>query len=164
MTTTLESMHVQPPRLSVPALEVWNKSKKNLWSIVYTQSESGGTSWAYTVGLWENFGHPEVMISGLGHSVSVSILNVVGNHVKNGRKFTSGINKEHGILKGLPVKFYPLESHHMVSHLRMVSIFQPAWKTEGLELIWPDPLGNFFDEAKFNGKAASEQLFLIKRP
>lgn len=163
MTTTLEQIHVTPPRLSAPALEVWLKSQKNLWSIVYTQSENGGTSWSYTVGLWENFGHPEVMISGLGHSVSVSILNVVGNYVKNGRKFDASINKEVGVLKGLPVKFYPLEAHHMVSHLRMVSIFQPAWKTKGLELIWPDPKGCFFDEKNFNGKAASEQLFLIKR-
>lgn len=155
-------LHVRPPRISNAALEVWEKSEKNAWSIVYSQSEDGGVSWAYTVGLWEHLKHPEVMVSALSHQVSVNVLNVIGNYVKNGRTFETHRN-EMGIFKTLPARFYPIEPHHMISHLRMVSIYQPSWMTHGLELVWPDAQGRFFDDPKFNGPIAKDQLLLVLR-
>lgn len=158
----IDLLHVRPPRISSAALEVWEKSEKNAWSIVYSQAEDGGVNWAYTVGLWEHFKHPEIMVSALSHQVSVNVLNILGNYIKQGRTIQTHVN-ENGILKTLPARFYPIEAHHMVSHLRMVSIYQPSWMTQGLELIWPDAQGRFFDDPLFNGSVAQKQLLLVLR-
>src|SRR5262249_28745897 len=54
----------------------------------------GVPGWAFTIGLFENFGHPEVTIFGMSAEARHSILNWIGENVRDGRAFTSGIEHD----------------------------------------------------------------------
>jgi len=57
------------------------------------KDEPGKPGWAYTVGLFENFEHPEIVIFGLKADNRHRILNWIGDNVKKKTPFTA--DKEH---------------------------------------------------------------------
>jgi hypothetical protein len=60
------------------------------WSIVNIREPEGLPGWAFTVGLYENFGHPEVTIFGMQAQTRHSILNWIGRNVREGKAFEAG--------------------------------------------------------------------------
>jgi Domain of unknown function (DUF4262) len=63
------------------------------WSVTNIREEDGAPGWSFTIGLFENFGHPEVAIFGMPSETRHSILNWIGKNVREGKPFTSG--REH---------------------------------------------------------------------
>jgi hypothetical protein len=65
------------------------KVKKYGWMVTNIKDEPGKTGWAYTTGLFEHYQHPEVIIFGLKAESRHSILNWIGENVKEGKAFTA---------------------------------------------------------------------------
>jgi hypothetical protein len=63
------------------------------WSVTNIREQDGKPGWAFTVGLFENFSHPEITIFGLKPESRHSILNWIGQNVRDGVSF--GGDKEH---------------------------------------------------------------------
>ncbi len=63
--------------------------EKHGWIVMTIKDEPGRASWSYTVGLFENFRHPEVIIFGLKPDSRHRILNWIGENVKKGNPFTA---------------------------------------------------------------------------
>ncbi len=57
------------------------------WSIVLIEGSDYLSSFTYTIGLWRNYNHPEIICFGLKLEVLHSILNIAGQSVKNGKSF-----------------------------------------------------------------------------
>jgi len=57
------------------------------------KDEPGKPGWSYTVGLFENFGHPEIVIFGMKANTRHRILNWIGDNAKKNNPFTA--EKEH---------------------------------------------------------------------
>src|SRR5262245_53047126 len=54
-------------------------------------SEEGEPDFAYTTGLWKNYGHPELIIVGVPRDNAHSILNAMGRDIRDGvRSFQVG--------------------------------------------------------------------------
>jgi len=69
------------------------------WSVTNIREQDGAPGWAFTIGLFENFGHPEVVIFGMDPQVRHSILNFIGKNVREGNPFAAG--REHDwVLEG----------------------------------------------------------------
>jgi hypothetical protein len=60
------------------------------WNVTNIREQDGQPGWAFTIGLFENFGHPEMVIFGLNLQIRHSILNWIGTNVKQGKRFTGG--------------------------------------------------------------------------
>ena len=63
------------------------------WAIMNIKDEPGKTGWAFTVGLYETYKHPEVLLFGLKPESRMGILNWIGQNVRDGKPFT--VNQEH---------------------------------------------------------------------
>jgi hypothetical protein len=63
------------------------------WNVTNIREQDGLPGWAFTIGLFENFGHPEVAIFGLSQQTRHSILNWIGKNVREGTPFAAG--REH---------------------------------------------------------------------
>jgi hypothetical protein len=63
------------------------------WSVTIIREQNGSPGWAFTVGLFENFGHPEVTIFGMEPKTRHSILNWIAKNVSEGKPFTA--EREH---------------------------------------------------------------------
>jgi hypothetical protein len=46
--------------------------------------------WAYTVGLLDRFGHPELIVAGPHFRIAASIINHVGRQIRDGARFGAG--------------------------------------------------------------------------
>lgn len=53
------------------------------WGLVGVLGEGDETPFVYTVGLWENYGYPELLIKGLPHRVGGEILNLLGAKIRD---------------------------------------------------------------------------------
>src|SRR5688500_10120003 len=58
--------------------------------VVYVGEDDEGPGFAYSIGLFENYAHPEVIIVGLRRELSHTVLNNIAYDIKNGKSFTSG--------------------------------------------------------------------------
>ena len=48
------------------------------WNVTNIREQDGVPGWAFTIGLFENYGHPEVLIFGMAADNRHSILNWIG--------------------------------------------------------------------------------------
>lgn len=57
---------------------------------VFPDEEADDPSFAYTVGLWENFAHPELLLHGHDREATATIMLRLASDVRGGVKFTHG--------------------------------------------------------------------------
>jgi len=61
--------------------------RQNGWSVTNIREQDGVPGWAFTIGLFENFEHPEVTIFGLNPDSRHTILNWIGENIRDGNPF-----------------------------------------------------------------------------
>ena len=70
--------------------EVLGHVERHGWNVTNIHERDGAPGWAFTIGLFETFGHPEVAIFGMDLQTRHSILNWIGKNVREGNSFTAG--------------------------------------------------------------------------
>jgi hypothetical protein len=110
------------------------------WHVLKVFSDTGDAPpFAYTVGLYESFDHPEVIIFGLNNDLDFMhrILNGIGARVKKGESFSHGDQKKK-ILDGYVCPFANFPASAYDEHLGQAIGFYDA-KFPCVQCIWPDP-------------------------
>src|SRR5512144_553940 len=70
--------------------KVLDDVEKHGWHVVKVLPEAEFPGFAYTVGLFKTFTHPEVLIYGIPGDRAHQILNDLGNEVRAGHRFNVG--------------------------------------------------------------------------
>lgn len=128
--------------------EIAGQVAEHGWHLTAVLPSNGRPGWAYSVGLWHTFRHPEVAIFGLPPGRN-GLVNVAAEVVREGRQLTPG-----GVL-----------SEVLIGYPMSLRLADPAWSElfPGLaefysaspvpvvQLVWPDQDGRFpwdrgFDE------------------
>ena len=104
--------------------------------------EAGEPPFGYTVGLF-GLGHPELVVVGLGHDASHSMLDSVGRSVVGGRNLVPGeLLHDHSRPVALTVEVLPNPGEILFSANRFYE--RPAeFSVPALQLTWPDAAGLF---------------------
>jgi hypothetical protein len=98
--------------------------------VVHVPRDGGqGPSYSYTVGLWESFQQPEVVVFGMPEDVAQDLLQAG--------------DRRDDLLVGYPVRFFPVPADVVASHLGLA-----VWAYEGapfavVQLVWPDKQGRW---------------------
>ncbi|MEO7984136.1 MAG: DUF4262 domain-containing protein [Bacteroidota bacterium] len=58
--------------------------------VIRVMEDESGPAFTYSVGLYHSYKHPEVLIIGLKQELSHSIINEIGERIKNGESFEAG--------------------------------------------------------------------------
>lgn len=58
------------------------------WKVMGIAADKGSPGFAYTIGLYHNYKHPEIILFGLSVDIAFTLLNDVGARVKGGRSFS----------------------------------------------------------------------------
>src|SRR5262245_53678002 len=74
------------------------------WHVILIPEEDGTPGWAFSIGLFRTFGHPEIAVFGLPLDVAGPVINHVGQLVSQGEDFTDGQEAE-GLLEGVRCQF-----------------------------------------------------------
>jgi hypothetical protein len=113
------------------------------WWVGLIDSDGEAPAFAYTIGLYENLGHPEIIVFGLPLESMHGVLNQCGDMIRGGTRFCVGESVS-GVLDGYDVRFRAVSSkasyaayfgygcHHYGDQLFPV-----------LQLLWPDKQHRF---------------------
>ncbi|GEO09511.1 DUF4262 domain-containing protein [Segetibacter aerophilus] len=57
------------------------------WYVIQVLEDDNNPPFGYSIGLFETFGHPEVLIVGLKLELIHSLINIIGEQIRNGETF-----------------------------------------------------------------------------
>ncbi|MBL9076162.1 MAG: DUF4262 domain-containing protein [Planctomycetes bacterium] len=111
-----------------------------------------------SVGLWESFGQPEVVVFGLPTEVAAELLESIADEADEGHTFLDGTRHE-GLLRDYPVRFVAVPKAHYAACFGAA-----CWAYEGcdfpaVQLVWPDKQGRWpWDPAAREGFRAAQPV------
>jgi hypothetical protein len=112
------------------------------WHVVLIPEDDEGPAFAYSIGLFKTFGHPEVVVFGLDLDVMHQMINLIGEEVRRGRHFSDGESAS-GILEGYDVRFCEAARKHYHDHFGYARWFYGGDDFPALQCLWPDRRGRF---------------------
>jgi len=117
-------------------------------------------SFAYTIGLFKNYNHPEIIIFGLNIELMGRLLNEVGNVIKNGNSIT--LNKNYSdYLNDYPIQFLKVKREHYPDYLGYCGWFyKNSFDFPTYQMVWPDKKGLYPWEENFNKNWKFKQKLL----
>jgi hypothetical protein len=126
------------------------------WHVAMIMEEDDGPSFAYSIGLFQNFGHPEIIIFGLDVEVLHGMINIIGEEVRQGRRYADGESAS-GVLEGFDVRFQVVARGHYHEHLGYARWFYKDDDFSVLQCLWPDRQGRFPADPGFPESLLSRQ-------
>jgi hypothetical protein len=119
------------------------------WHVVLIEAGAEGPAFAYSIGLFRSYKQPEVIGFGLRPSLLHSIINGVGDELKQGRSIELDVPLD-GYIEGYPVIFKAVAKKHYREYLGYALWFYSRAEFPVIQCIWPDKSGRFPWDRDFN--------------
>lgn len=100
-------------------------------------AEVDSPTFAYSVGLYHTFGHPELIILGLDLDVMHRLLNDVAAALRAGRRYSAGDVSDE-FVEGYPVTFRTVPRRQYAAYLGWANWFHGGLEYPVLQMIYPD--------------------------
>lgn len=107
------------------------------WHVIKVYEDDEGPGFAFTIGLFRRFEHPEIIVFGLPPDTMHLMLNGAGAAVRDGRAYTAGRDYD-DILEGYHCTFRPVPRAHYKEYLGSARWYYEGDDFPALQLIWPD--------------------------
>ncbi|RBL88215.1 DUF4262 domain-containing protein [Chitinophaga flava] len=127
--------------------------------IVQIQEDDYLPAFVYTIGLYQQYGHPEIICFGLSVEVMASLLNDACDLIKKGQSFAPGTSYD-DFLDNYPVQFITVDQAYYPYYLGTGCFFYGHNRFPALQLIWPDKQSLFPWEPEFNPNWLRKQPLL----
>lgn len=112
-------------------------------------------AFVYTIGFYKTYQHPEIVVFGLKNEVTQHLLHHIGEEIKKGTKFLTGIDYN-GFLSNYPIRFIKVDIEHYADYLGFGGWFyNNSFDFPAYQLVWTDKEGkypweeNFYENWKF---------------
>ncbi|MCA8942318.1 MAG: DUF4262 domain-containing protein [Planctomycetes bacterium] len=124
------------------------------WSVLV---HGGDVPVAYTVGLFETFEHPEIVVVGLPPETAHDLLEECGEDVRSGTAFANGASNR-DLLTDHEVRFHSVTDRSVVDEVLLHAREHYGDRAfPVLQLVWPDERGRFPGDADVSEEFASAQ-------
>lgn len=100
-------------------------------------AEEDSPTFAYSVGLYHTFAHPEIIMLGLGLDTMHRILNLVADALREGRRYAPGDVTDE-FLEGYDVTFRTVPERQYAPYLGWANWFHGGFGYPVLQMIYPD--------------------------
>lgn len=105
--------------------------------------------WAFSIGLYKNFNHPEIIVFGLNDEVMHQLINAIGEEVRVGKRFlVDGLYPD--LIEAYSCTFKPANQVWYDHFLGTANWFYQSKDYPVLQCIWPDRNSRYPWEPKFN--------------
>jgi Domain of unknown function (DUF4262) len=121
-------------------------------------------SFSYSIGLFANYNHPELILFGLNGETAMAVINEIRDHVADGRSFVDGEIADDILEYGYKVCFWQVPLIVSFDYLRMALWFYDKCPQvfPCLQVIWQDVNRHFPWEAECEADVKVRQP-LLKR-
>lgn len=115
------------------------------WHVIKVPEDFEGPGFAYTVGLFKSYNHPELIIFGLPIEVMHKILNNICSLIQSGEEMKSDSIRD-GVLKsGIHIKFKTASEEKLKDYVIQMKLFYQK-NIPTLQVLWPDKLNKLSDD------------------
>jgi hypothetical protein len=151
--------------LDASDLKLLSDIKTHGWHVmgVFPRENQNGPNWAFSIGLFHSYGHPEVIVLGLPLKSCMSVVNEVGAHVKAGKQYTAGIEYDDILKAPYRCVFRPVEKADYRNHVGYARWFYEDDEFPLLQCCWPDNAGNFSWDAACDQGVREAQSLLVEQ-
>lgn len=112
------------------------------WHVLKVMEDDEGPAFAFTIGLYHSFKHPEVLMAGLDLDFMHSILNNIGDDVKKGMKYEAG-KAYPEIVADYNCSFQRIDRRLYKDYLGTAMYFYKPETFPALQCVYPDKAGRF---------------------
>ena len=105
---------------------------------------------AYTIGLFQQFDHPEIICFGLSHEVMQTLLNNAKDRIEEGEVLEAGKSYDGFLDKGIEVYFLEVDKAFYKDYLGYGNWFYDDREFPVLQMVWPDKKGHLPWNKKFD--------------
>lgn len=127
------------------------------WAVILLEATDYLPSCAYTVGLWKNYNHPEIISFGLTTKTLHLILSCAGAIVKAGHANEVG-KKYDDFFENCDTQFVEVDGKNIVDYFGHAISFYNTSEFSAIQLIWTDRNNKFPWEEEY------EQEFKYRQP
>jgi len=114
---------------------------------------------AYTIGLWETYQHPEVIIIGLRQEAMVGILTNLGQEISKGKRYEAGATYE-GVIDRYEITSVSVNPDNYPYYMGYGMWYYKGRDYPAVQLVWPDLEAHWPWEEDFNPKTRFSQPLL----
>jgi hypothetical protein len=117
--------------------KVFDDVAKHGWHVVKILDQANVPGWAFSIGLYKNFKHPEIIVFGLELDLMHSIINTIGYDIRSGKQFEDG--KQYAdLIEAYDCTFKPVNVVWHYPFLGYADWFYDGTEYPVLQCIWPD--------------------------
>ncbi|MFZ0885590.1 MAG: DUF4262 domain-containing protein [Candidatus Acidiferrales bacterium] len=149
--------------LSAPDVKVLADIREPGWHVtgVFAAKDETGPEWAFSIGLFHSFGHPEVIVLGLKLNACINVINEIGQQVKTGKRYQT--NEDYEDILNAPYKcaFRTVERTHYRDYLGYALWFYENDPFPTMQCFWPDKTAKFPWDEGCNAFIKDAQPFLF---
>lgn len=129
--------------------------------IMHILEEERAPEFSFSIGLYLNYTHPEIVTFGLRHQITQRTINNIASMIREGQEFGDGQTSEE-IFEGIEVVFLGVERKYYGAYLGYANWFYQhlAAPFPALQLVWPDRAGRFPWEREFDRALVARQPLL----
>ncbi len=118
-------------------IEIPRKIEQYGWMVIMIEATAYLPSFAYTIGLWQTYKHPEIISFGLTVKTLHIVLNNAGEQVKEGKSIE--INKTyHDFFESSRTKFIKLDPKNIPDYFGTAINYYKTREFPAIQLIWTD--------------------------
>lgn len=129
------------------------------WAVLLIEATDYLPSVAYTVGLWKNYNHPELISFGLTNNTLHSIINIGGELVKDGHKLQVGRDYNDFFENGI-AQFIQVDPRSLKDYFGYAIAFNDSAVFPALQLVWTDRNNRYPWDANFDEEFVYRQPLL----
>lgn len=119
------------------------------WHVVKILEKDDTPGWAFSIGLYKNFHHPEIVVFGLNEDLMHYLINDIGEEVREGKTFQVG-GLYPDLIESYACTFKPVNQVWYRDFLGYANWFYENQNYPVLQCIWPDRSSRFPWEPEFN--------------
>lgn len=129
-------------------------------NIIHIPADEYNPGFAYTIGLYQRFKHPEIICFSLKQETLHGLLNDACTFIQQGKFFRPGGIPCEDLLNNYDVQFLRVDKSYHPNYLGFANWFYQNQDYPAIQLVWPDKQGIFPWEEGFNPKLQYTQPLL----
>ena len=112
------------------------------WTVIIVPEDEVGPGFAYSIGLAERFGHPEVAISGLRNGLMHQLVNDAAEVVASGTALSDGAQTD-ALLEGHPCVVRAAAADTFGDYFGEAERYYQDEPFDVVQVFWPDQVGRY---------------------
>jgi len=131
------------------------------WHVMIVSPDGANPGWAYSIGLFHTFRHPEILIFGLDGDLMHQLINHVGQGARDGARIEP--ERDYGdILERYRCMFRPVKTSWYPHVLGYATWFYKGSAFPALQLFWPDKSQRYPWDPDFEARFLGDQPLLFQ--